>query len=641
MTIEHYIAYQTPMGNWPVQESRRCLVIDFESDDYLIYDRSFAVTPVLASDTPEEIPADAPSIRYMQDDQGYFGIAGTTPDARLALLESELRDAYEAGDPYSYVRIDTLKMFIGPAPRYFSGNIYDWENLWTTRLNRLAQTWGCAIVAMHHTNKAGESSGSTGIAGGVTSMIKMSRNDEAKHEIILESTKTRASQPFRSVLIQNPDGKPEFTDTLTVTQAELVGLSRQIADLLYQRGPQTLRGILGAFYTFKKETIKSALNRMSGKGRVISKLGRWQLVDQPEHLPQPQEVPSGPRACSVCDLPIVPLEDPLQMAHTACEHPAKVEGLQEDQDEQEEPGQWSAFAALKDSIGSSRMHPVRFIAAAARDRGAWPLFTGDDNAAGERMTGEHRWTSAQHIPDAFTQVGVLDRNGSYPAACSSVTVSPAILRHTGDRPDLRDGGIFLINPVPWTDERIGHPLGTIADQPGPWWISAPHMALLRRLQIPVTVLDSWTGKPVGNLFEPFSRTVRAERALAWARGPADYGRVKRSSSIALRSLWSSTRSPFWRPDWSVAIRAEAAVRHWAVAYRAVLAGEVLLQLGNVDEIVFLMPPAATDATWVPAGYEMHPIDYGRVKHKDSVAIAKGIKVPSPITLEQFRIRAGL
>jgi hypothetical protein len=543
------------------------------------------------------------------------------------------------------VRLDTFKIFIGPAPRFFTGNIYDWENLWTTRLNRLAQTWGVAIVAMHHTNKAGESSGSTGIAGGVTSMIKMSRNDEAKHEIILESTKSRASQPFRAVLIMNGDGKPEFTSAVTVTQAELVGLSRQIADLLYQRGPQPLRAILGALYSIPKETVKSALNRMHGKNRVLNRLGKWELAEQPEHLPQPQEVPSGPRACLICTRPMLDLADQLQTAHPECEHPVEVEGPQTpaagdvDQDD-EEPGKWSAFAALKDSIAGSRMHPVRFIAPAARDRGVWPIFTAEENAIGEGMTGEPRWVNPQHIPDSFTHVAVLDRNGSYPSACSSVTVSPSMLKRTGPDGDPRAGGIFQIAAFTWDDPRICHPLGSIAEHFGPWWITAPHMALLRKLQIPVKVLDSWTGAPQGNLFADFSRDVKAERARAREESPAAYAAVKRSSSIAIRSLWSSTRSPFWRPDWNVAIRAEAAVRHWAVAYRAVLAGEVLLALSNVDEAVFLMPPGETESTWAPKGYTISA-EFGGVKHKDDVRVAAGIKVPSPITLEQFRIRAGL
>ena len=661
MTMEHYLAFSTPMGNWPLQEPRRCLVIDFESDEYLIQGRSFAVTPFLASDVADEIPDDAPSIKLMRDDQGYFGIAGSTPEARIALLEAELRDAIEDGDPYSYVRVDTLKMFIGSPPRTFSGNIYDWENGWCVRLNRLAQAYGVVIVLLHHTNKAGESSGSTGIAGGVTSLIKMHRNEEQKHELILESLKTRASAPFRCVLIQNAEGKPEFTDSITVTQAELVGLCREIADLLHEKGPLPLRAILAHCYRVRKETVKSALNRMSGKRRIESYLGKWQLIPggsevmSPESEGLPIRVSNAPRRCSVCKDEMVPMMHPDQLVHAGCVAPpaAPTEpDAGETPTEEEVPGKWSGYQALKDSIAGSRMHPVRFIGPDARDRMPWPLFTGDDNAVGEQMTGEHRWTAKDAvIPDSFKAVAVLDRSGSYPSACSSVRVAPNLLQHTGPDGDPSYGGIFQIQAFPWTDKRIGHPLGKIANAPGPWWISGPHMQLLMSLWkgtptrppcIPKPViLDSWTGKPAGNLFADFSRAVRAERARARTESPAEYALVKRVSSQALRALWNSKRSPFWRPDWSIAVRAEAAVRHWAVAYRAVLAGEVLLGLGVVDEAVFLMPLDVTpDDTWAPAGYEISA-QFGGVHHKDDVRIAAAYKVPSPISVEQWRIRVGL
>lgn len=672
MTCEHYLAFGTPMGNWPIQEARRCLVIDFESDDYLVQSRSFAVTPSLPTDTAERIADDAPSVKYLKDEQGFYGITGQTVETRMAVLEAELADAASMGDPYSYVRVDTLKMFIGAPPRAYSGNIYDWENTWCVRLNRLAMAYGVTLVMLHHTNKAGDSSGSTGIAGGVTSLIKMTRNAENKHELILESQKTRAGQPFRCVLIQNSEGKPEFTDAITVSQAELIGLSRQVIDLITARGPQRLRAIQGHFYDVRQHTIRSVVNRLAATGRIQSYLGCWQLVPGPETgRREPVAPPLQPRPCETCGTLMVPMTSPDQRYHASCEpvrapEPDPDHGQQTDSppdpdpepsSQVEVPGRWSAFAALKASIAGSRLHPVQYIPEHERGEGIWGLLSGDDNGVGEQATGEHRWTMSRITQDTMLSgselaggselVAVLDRSGSYPSACSSVTVGAQPLRYTGADGDPRAGGMFLIEPIEWNDFRIGHPLGQISMQRfDRWWISQPHMALLRKLGLDPLIVDSWTSKPVGNLFAQFGADVREERLRAKAISEEAYTEVKRASSVALRSLWSSTRSPFWRPDWSIAIRAEAAVRHWAVAYRAVQAGEICLRLGTVDEACFVQTDPAAGAAWAPAGYKISAA-FGGVKHKKDVLISRkrgdtlAVWGESPITLEQFRIRHNL
>jgi hypothetical protein len=645
--VEHFLAYGTPMNGWLAGQPCRVLVCDAESDVQLAQERSFSITRSIPQDNDDAMedpnwvhdPESGQTswvgewgIKYLQDDEGYLGFPGRTATERFLHLRAELQQAVDEGRPYRYVRIDTMRLFTGARPR--GEDIAEWDNRWSVALNRLGNEFNCAIILLHHTNKAADYSGSTGIAGGVTNVISMTRNPDNDYELLLQSEKTRRGRPFSYALIQNEDGVPEFTDTISAYQAASSGTRRQVVDALTRR-PMTMSELCRHLYDANKNTVRwtvGQLQRTEPTPIVRYYKGAYELVDAP---PPPQPAQPEATTCAACGERLT-VVTPGQTLHPGCEvldnHPPEPEP---DPVTDEVPGKWSAFAALKDSIAGSRMHPVRFVAPAARDRGAWPLL----EAHGELMVGEHRWTTAADLP-ATGRAAVLDRNGSYPSACSSVTVSPSLLQHTGPDGDPRAGGIFLIDRPTWSRLDIGHPLGKIVqDQDGPRvWVSAPHMALLRRLKIDVTVHDSWTGKPQGNLFAEFSQAVRDERYRARQEETHDaYIQVKRSSSIALRSLWSSTRSPFWRPDWSISIRAEAAVRHWAVAYKAVLAGATLLQLGSVDEVVWLAPDGSDD-TWAPAGYRISA-DFGGVKHKDEVSIARGIKVPSPITLEQFAAKA--
>ncbi|MEU0041436.1 DnaB-like helicase C-terminal domain-containing protein, partial [Streptomyces sp. NPDC006333] len=111
-------------------------------------------------------------------------------------------------------------------------------------------------------------------------------------------------------------------------------------------------------------------------------------------------------------------------------------------DEKDEP-QGAVFPALrilKDSVTRSKMHPVPVIRIEDREDGPWPLISED-------MDGEPRWvhpdvtsTRVAHTRDNGKRVrrdqldvppsfgdGVLcliDRNGSFPSACSAVPLAP-------------------------------------------------------------------------------------------------------------------------------------------------------------------------------------------------------------------------
>ncbi|MFJ8637340.1 DnaB-like helicase C-terminal domain-containing protein [Streptomyces sp. NPDC093568] len=235
-------------------------------------------------------------------------------------------------------------------------------------------------------------------------------------------------------------------------------------------------------------------------------------------------------------------------------------------DEEDEPDSapFPALKLLKDAVGRSKMHPIKVIRIEDRESGPWPLIS-------EHMDGEPRWvhpgvTSTRvpyirdngmrvrrdklDVPDRFG-AGVLcliDRNGSYPSACSAVPLAPNKLLHTGplDVFDKAGAGIYLIDIPQWTRTDMPHPLGRIIDRPdthGRVWVTTPHIKQLERLvrdghlaSMPA-IHDSWTGKANESLFKPFYAAARQARLELVEAGGEPYKAYKTRLSIALRLLW--------------------------------------------------------------------------------------------------------
>jgi PHD/YefM family antitoxin component YafN of YafNO toxin-antitoxin module len=323
-----------------------------------------------------------------------------------------------------------------------------------------------------------------------------------------------------------------------------------------------------------------------------------------------------------------PVHAPADSGQTQDDVTEDEDGLEPGDEEDEPEGHvFPALKILKKAVDRSKMHPIRVIRKEERDSGPWPLIS-------EHMDGEPRWvhpdvtaTRVPHIrangkrvrrdqldvPDSFGE-GVLcliDRNGSFPSACSAVPLAPNKLLHTGplDAYDKAGAGIYLIDIPQWTRTDMPHPLGRIIDRPdedGRVWVTTPHIKQLEKLvrdnhlgAMP-TIHDSWTGKYNESLFKPFYEATRMARTELVQVGGDPYKAYKTRLSIALRLLWPkrpSQRSPFWRPDWRMSMVAEASVRHWSVAFRAVQQGHQLLALRNVDAAVFWSPDGTAPATY--------------------------------------------
>ncbi|MFJ9250787.1 DnaB-like helicase C-terminal domain-containing protein [Streptomyces sp. NPDC101776] len=298
-----------------------------------------------------------------------------------------------------------------------------------------------------------------------------------------------------------------------------------------------------------------------------------------------------------------------------------------DEEDEPETAVFPALKILREAVERSKMHPISVIRKEERESGPWPLIS-------EHMDGEPRWVHPDvtatrvpyvrangksvrrhklDVPDSFGE-GVLcliDRNGSFPSACSAVPLAPNKLLHTGplDAYDKTTAGIYLIDIPEWKRRDMPHPLGRIIERPdeqGRVWVTTPHLKLLVKLvkdehiaTMP-TIHDSWTGKANESLFKPFYEATRNARTELVQTGGEPYKAYKTRLSIALRLLWpkrQEQRSPFWRPDWRMSMVAEAEVRHWVVAFRAVLEGYVLLALRNVDAGVFWAPDGTAPTTY--------------------------------------------
>lgn len=668
--VEEHLAYGRPFGPWMPEHAYRCLVLDFEGDMRLAAERSLTNTPwgLLQSDHGRPMPAD---IEYETEwpGDGFFG--------RLGALEQRLEMAAQQGQPYAYIRIDTLRMFLGAKPH--GVNAYEWDAMCLQRLNRMALDHNIALVLVHHTNKAGEVSGSTGVAGSAIAVVQLQRNPDNDDECLLKSHKVRVDAPFRYAIVMDDRGRWEFTEDLTPTQAAVAGIKRAVVDLLTSRGPRTMADIREALPSHKAQAIKTALRRLRDEYVVHYRHGMWQFTQQTI-----QEHPK----CIVCETPMEVYEAGQRMHPTCAPDPAehataaKWLGLpaataavavpspaapvleegprehaahaDEDQDQDDIDGQapadetehpeaqkWPALRELNAAFDKSRMKPVRVIPKVEREGLPWSLITND------RMDGHfrsNRWEGT--VPSGTEHVVLFDRNGSYMSACSSVPVAPNRLTHTGalgvEERKNRAGLVQIIN-FAWTRTDIPHPLGRTVEHvaPGePVWITTSQLEVLDQWAAKgiapwpvVEVVDSFTGIRNTSLFEPFYKWSKVVRE---ATSGDERVAAKGAMSRAIRSLHpKKARSPFWRPDWHKAILAQAAIRHWIKAYQAVEQGATLLSIGVVDEAAFAVPAGEDPGLWVPPGYRLGA-GYGEVKHKE--LLVEGERVMSPVTVEQWNAR---
>jgi hypothetical protein len=637
--MEHHLAFQTPFGGWVPDERHRCLIVSFEDDERQVWERSLKITPH-GTLTTDGDTATTESPDFVGAIHNVFHVAGDDFDRRLDNLRIFLEQEEDAGRGFSYVRIDTYMDFAGAKPRDM--NAYEWDKHCATRLNKLALRMGIAIVIVHHTNKAGDFSGSEGLRGGVTTLAVLEKSEEQPEtEAVLRSRKCRVAANFSYTLTKRADGAWEFTDDVRPTEAQLQGVARGLYAALVKFGPQTRAELTSRMTDVNDNTLRITLQRMKKKGLVNFLQNRWQVTQAgmqegvlpkrcrrdgcPEPLLEDLYGDGYHAGCAPVRASAVPSPAPPPPSETAPEGDVDLAVTEVEEEQLEKragkEGVKAALKALNDSIDRSRMKPLRRVPVGERELAPWTLMQ-------ERADGAHRWM-ADSIPETGF-ITIVDRTGSFPSACSSVPVAANALQHTG--PLVREerkglAGLWQIEVPVWESSAIGHPLGRLGAAQEPVWVTSSHLEVLDKLAdagdiAPVTVLDSWAGKRSTSLFERFSDWSR--RVYAMDESP-ERDAQKAGVSIAMRLLWRKTdtaKSPFWRPDWNLAIRAESSVRHWLTARKAAVMAEgldhQLVALKQVDEAVFWTPEQPAEG-WVPAPYLLGS-KFGHVKVKSVTSV---------------------
>lgn len=607
--IEHYLSAGIPFKGWPAPRTRhRVLVLDLEGNAEATQDTSLRLAPDVEDDR-------FGGIEYLY--QADLPMSGGM-HALLVLLAEKLAAARAAGDPYTYVRIDTMRLFTGPNGG--RTNAYDFDAQANATLNQLGLAYGCAVLVLHHLTKASEESGdwmerlsgSMGVSGSATSIWLLERARGASTGV-WRTTSRRLREAEHALTYE--DGKWAFAENLTVDQAMHSGVPRKIIDYL-TRHPTARWADLRELGP--PGTVRKSLTRL-GHSRTVQVVdGIWSLVRQPENpaeQPEPTRPDSGWGPGTIGDAAYEPPPHPQRPRQ-----PAEPDPPADPDPEQVK----SALGTLKDTIGTVETracHPIPLIRTEDRSEAPWSIAT-------RASYGRHRWQHpALHEMDGSRSVVVIDRRASFPSAMSNVPVAPNKLLHTGPTEyDHGRAGLYLIEvPADATEGgRLGHVLGIDAEGSETLWITTPGIrALVKGIGITPRILDSWTGKSVSNLFEGYNRWCRGIRTTLEAQRPAqdapeygawadEYAAFKATSSKAIRLIWPKSReSGLWRPDWHSAILAEANIRHWMVARRS---GAELLAMANTDEAVFAIPGGADPGAWLPSGYVEGP-RFGQVSVK--------------------------
>lgn len=641
--IEQAIVYgvKIPGLDWEFTRQGDVLVVTPDESFGEVQDRSFTIVPggdhVLDGEDRQHPRGPRYEIHYRH------GLPGETIQDRIAWLWLTVAEIEAAtGRPVVWIRMDTIAALVGDSEK----NAYDQASPLRELNHRLANE-SRVLFGTQHLNKAGTPMGTTGFQGNANLNTIGEVFTEDNTGTIRVNGKARGCQHWQAAAVYHDGIAERLVDESPQSMMHATGTRpRRLVDIL-AAGPASV-GELQDATGWSNRVVWTNLARLK-RAREVEKLPdrRWQLVDNG------REAPAGPPrwtegnetfgVCAACGRRMLVME-PDQTTHPNCgpgiqlravPDPPAEEAPEAPAEPAPEPSgdalddtspaeRIDGFGALQASIDKSRMHPVKRVFGKDRDSEPWTLIT-------ERMTGEHRWV--QQVPEAFVRadplVLVLDRNGSYPSAMGSVPVAANLLKHTGSLratdAEIKAAGLFEIKRIDWYETGIGHPLGKIAEDDSPsWWITTPHLRLLQQLQHAgridaPQVIDSWTGRATNGLFTRFSKEVQELRTSAMQAGDFDrYAQVKRATSIAIRCLWpKAAGSPFWRPDWSVSVRAEAAVRHWVRADQALHHGAVLLKLGAVDEVAVVQQAKGE----VPRPYVLGD-RYGQVKVKEQLSYAE-------------------
>jgi AAA domain len=326
--LEHCVATGLPIAGYQPETPGRCLIIDYEGGPLLAINQSLRIAPW------GELPTD-----YTGDPDEMIAVRTRWPGAtfgeRCTELEKAMRDAAHEGRPYRYVRIDTMRAFMGAPPQGM--NSYQWDADCLIRVNALAREMAATIVVIHHPNKSGEISGSVGVEGSCSAAYMLQRK-AGETEGILKCIKNRVGPEISYAVEYNlRAGIWEFSDSITTAQAANTGIKRAIIDYLTGHGPSAGPDIRAGLPGTRDRTVRDMLTRLRADGWITrSDDGLWRLAAMP--TPDTPSQPTGPPAaaaphpadqpqprkqyplgcCTVCRTPMTVVM-PGQTTHPLCD----------------------------------------------------------------------------------------------------------------------------------------------------------------------------------------------------------------------------------------------------------------------------------------------------------------------------------
>jgi len=606
--MNHTIAWGKPIGSGPTRFTpditANVLYVDLEGTKSLVKERSLALTPYgsLASDNGA---GDMPTTTdYMFTEH----VSGKTFPERLAQLEVRLEHQDTTGTPYSLVILDTFTAFVGGNPS--AKNAYDHDVEAIRAINVLAERYDVCIVLIHHPNKAGEMSGSTGRAGTCSMVLhfeRIGKNASGEEEAILKMEKNRVGPELEFVFTWDKNRIWRLATDMPVKVAVAKGNNKALLAMLNSRGVMS-KGELVAETGLPGGSIDSALNRMAKKGLVLRDEEGWRATFAPtQHMPlMPIHEPIRWDRCAACHSVLLP---DLGCPNTSCElfdwsggtaRPVQQEVAQDPAPMEIRKQQRSVLPELK--LDTSALNPENpkdgaikasmalMKKSVQRDTARYrpSLFAAQPDIPKEEIwEGRNKWSVVDQLP-AGTPIVRLDKTAAYLSAANT---------HLPIGPITEDE-----DPYAFTGgKRAGYHLVSVSDRElpcgGPWhvrtdrttaWITTPTLRKLREVTA-TDVLRSFTAPATEVLLRPWIDTLKAERAAALAADPNGdspmYKFVKNCYSLVVSTMGESNAN--WelrRPDWMHIIRAQAYANLWAKAMQATEAGINVVKVGNTDEI---------------------------------------------------------
>jgi hypothetical protein len=192
------------------------------------------------------------------------------------------------------VAIDVFAKMRGTAPAGLSA--YDADYHAMSRVKRLADTYGVAVLLVHHVRKMGsddflnEVSGTNGLAGAADATLVLKR-PRGQADGVLHVTGRDVDEAEYALSFQREagvwhllDGPPE-DHTLSDTRAAILRHVRQHPDST----PKQIAGAIGLSH----DNVKKTCQRMASDGQLRADMaGRYRLPA----VPAPDDVPAVPRA---------------------------------------------------------------------------------------------------------------------------------------------------------------------------------------------------------------------------------------------------------------------------------------------------------------------------------------------------------